>query len=538
MRDANGAIRKFRYEGCRSRCNIKGVKSRERGNREPQPRQRASESPDGACVVSLLYVPALLYLLPRSLRSSPYIDIPTFNSTNTYITQSELKPKVMVRVKNQSLIYGSDANNTEDGTGTHCVVGKVHMRLIQTMFLAIIAMAASRYAFEGMRNETQPILFRNSSKHVVTSTINVGESRDDNNNNNVNSNNETPQPTNWTAIHLAEKEKTKQNLGVLYDKLKHRFIPLDPKEEILNYKQLEEEFRPLLQERGMLIMGDSTSRMLFVILWCLLEGEFRSDVEMVEDRCVGRLVELQAKCSFSGPPCNVLANFTNETSPIHLQYVAQWVIEEMKGDVPDVYDVVRDNRDRFIFYLFPCLHQLWVPGAFEVHINTVYPACHPVPQYLFASFEKANITHSLLFGTTTAVCDSKLWTAPMIDMYLEGRKFVNRTPEAIVKMYVHDYWAPLAANYCGTLPVITSSRQDHQCDNFLFDDAGGLNCMAVCLEALAQHSLFNNNAAVKVLDIRGASEFGCEDTHDGLHYRHGLALRRQLMVLLRGMQSA
>lgn len=204
-----------------------------------------------------------------------------------------------------------------------------------------------------------------------------------------------------------------------------------------------------------------------------------------------------------------------------------------------VVDIMKGNRDRFIFYLLPCLHQVWYPGLYEVYVNTLYPSCYPSSQDLFTSIEKANPAHSFLFGTTTVVCDSKLnyWKKQIIDMYLEGKEFVNGTPKPIADIYAHHYHAPLAANYSGPIPILTPSRKNHQCDNFLFDDAGGLNCMAVSLETLAQHSLFINNSAVKVLDIRGASEFGCEDMPDGIHYVRGLPLRRQLMLLLRGMQS-
>jgi hypothetical protein len=172
----------------------------------------------------------------------------------------------------------------------------------------------------------------------------------------------------------------------------------------------------------------------------------------------------------------------------------------------------------------------------EKYIDHLYPTCFPFFPDLFTSIEKANPVHSFFVGTTTAICESKLWAKKMVDMYLEGKEFVNGTPRPLATMYRNQKTAPLAANYSGPIPVLTSSRKNHQCDNFLFDDAGGMNCVAVGLETLAQHSLFNNSA-VKVLDIRGASEFGCNDTTDGVHYIRGLSLRRQLTLLLRGMQS-
>jgi hypothetical protein len=46
------------------------------------------------------------------------------------------------------------------------------------------------------------------------------------------------------------------------------------------------------------------------------------------------------------------------------------------------------------------------------------------------------------------------------------------------------------------------------------------------------------NPAVKVLDMHGATEFGCDDTNDGRHYTRGLSLRRELTLLLRAMQDA
>ncbi|KAI2501866.1 hypothetical protein MHU86_12558 [Fragilaria crotonensis] len=381
----------------------------------------------------------------------------------------------MVHEETKSLISGSNANNTE--LATH-IIGRLNVRLIRTIFIAVIVMAAALIALEAVRNEEPPIVFRNSSIPVANSTIHASyleplvESHDDNighnidtyndtnsdtfddtnyegnndtsNDTNTNSSNTTRQPTNWTAIHLAEAEKTKQDLQVLKDKMQSRFITLDPSEEILNYRQLEEQFRPLLQARGILFMGDSTTRLLFGNLWCLMEGAYRSEAEFVENVCQERLDEMKGKCQFAGTPCRILANFTNGTTPIHLEFEVQWFVGEMEGHV---VDVIRRNRNRFIFYLMPCIHQLWLPGSMEKYVDKLYPTCYPFFPDLYTSIEKANPAHTFFFGTTTAICDSKLWAKKMVDMYLEEKEFVDGTPRPLATMYRNKHTAPLAANY-------------------------------------------------------------------------------------------
>jgi hypothetical protein len=270
-------------------------------------------------------------------------------------------------------------------------------------------------------------------------------------------------------------------------------------------------------------------------LWCLMDGAFRSDAYPVDDACQERLDELKQKCRIAGLQCDVQAMWSNETNPIHLEFQNNFFIGEMEENI---VDVIRKNRDRHIVFLMPCWHQLWLPGYFEMVTETKYPRCDSSFPDLYTSIEKANPLHSFLLGTATSACDSKreMFTK-MIDMYLEEKHFVDGSPTWILPLYAISDTNPLPANYSGPISALTPSRKNHQCDKFLSDAVGNVNCVAVGVDALLQHSLLNNSA-VKVLDMRGATEFGCNDTSDGVHYSRGLPLRRQLMILLRAMQSA
>jgi hypothetical protein len=346
-----------------------------------------------------------------------------------------------------------------------------------------------------------------------------------------------PVPINWTDIHLQEKRNTQKDLVALRHEMESRFISLKDNDEILTFQELEEEYRPLLQRRGLLIMGDSTSRILFGSLWCLIEGVFRSQGAQDKDVCGERLKSLKERCEApmaSGEQCDLIATFTNETTPLHLQFQRNWNIGKMSAGL---LKTMSNNRNRFIFYMLPCLHALWMPGGREKDIHTEYPSWNGSFQEFFNSMEEADPAHGLLVATSVTLCDRKLWEKPLVDMYLEGKEFVNGKPISILNLYKYQGRTTLPANYSGPIPVLQSFRENHTCDNALFDEAGNLKCTAVGLEVLSQHHLMKN-PAVKVLDMHGATEFGCDDTNDGRHYTRGLSLRRELTLLLRAMQDA
>jgi len=349
-----------------------------------------------------------------------------------------------------------------------------------------------------------------------------------------------PVPINWTDLHLQEKERTQKDLVELKRKMDSRFISLKENDEILTFQELEDQYRPLLQGRGLLMMGDSTTRLLFGKLWCLIEGVFRTQEDEDQDQCSPRLHKLKSRCEASmslGEQCQLTATFTNETTPINLQFQNKWEIGKI---VPELRKILSNNRDRFIFYMLPCLHALWMPGGRERTIHTEYPSWNGSFQEFFNSLEEADPAHTFFVATSVAMCESKLWEMPLVEMYLQDKHFVNGEPRDILKLYEYQGMTrrpvPLPANYSGPIPVLQSFRENHTCDNALFDEAGNLRCMAVGLDVLMQHSLMKN-PAVKVLDMHGATAFGCDDTDDGRHYTRGLSLRRELTLLLRAMQS-
>jgi hypothetical protein len=51
------------------------------------------------------------------------------------------------------------------------------------------------------------------------------------------------------------------------------FITFDPERHSLTYTELE-ALMVLMLEKGLVLVGDSTSRILFGFLWCLMEGYY------------------------------------------------------------------------------------------------------------------------------------------------------------------------------------------------------------------------------------------------------------------------
>ena len=346
---------------------------------------------------------------------------------------------------------------------------------------------------------------------------------------------EAQNPVNWTWRHIAEKQKTKRELDVLKRRFQSQIMKLKDADEILSYQELEKHFRPLLQEKGLLMVGDSTTRYLFGTLWCLMDRIFSSDGDNDWKVCHQRQKKMKAGCQTmmdNGEHCQLtIPTFANATTNLHLQFQWSWRIGKLPNNT---VNIMADNRDRFIFYMMPCLHELWTPGGREKHVPE-YPSWNSSFDDLFTSVEQANPAYAFLLGTAVAVCDSKLWDTALIKMYLEGKSFVNGEPRNEFSIYAYQGRANLSAKYSGPVPVLKSFRENHTCDNSLFDEGGVLKCTAVGLEVLSQHSLLTN-PTVKILDMHDATKDRCNDTLDGRHYIRGLALRRQLTLLLKAMQ--
>ena len=109
-------------------------------------------------------------------------------------------------------------------------------------------------------------------------------------------------------------------------------------------------------------------------------------------------------------------------------------------------------------------------------------------------------------------------------------------PSGAVAFYTHGEEVPLPVNYSGPIPIITPFRLNHTCDNSLSHEAGGLKCTSIGLDVLLQHNLMKH-PRIRVLDIHEATKDGCYDTGDGYHYGGALIVRRELTLLLKGMQS-
>lgn len=342
-------------------------------------------------------------------------------------------------------------------------------------------------------------------------------------------------PPDWMKAHLQEKVNTDIELQDLEKNFSSSFIKLDDIDVILSYRELEEQFLPLLQGGGLIMVGDSTTRVLFVTLWCLMDGLFRYGENDDERSCNKLQEELKQKCKDSnyGKECDSRATFTNATMSIHLQNLNNY---DLESTPKATLDAIRASPNRTIYFGLPCLHSLWSPGTRENAVHTDYAHWPDFFRKFYDSVEQAVTLQPLLFGTTVTLCDAKLGSEKeLIDAYLRGEEFVYGTTTRLSDAYTHGA-VNLPPKYSGPIPLFRAFRKNHSSDNALFDETGGSKCTSVGLQVLAQHNL-SKRSTTRLLDIHGVTANGCDNTPDGRHYTTGLTVRRELMLLLKAMES-
>ena len=200
-----------------------------------------------------------------------------------------------------------------------------------------------------------------------------------------------------------------------------------------------------------------------------MDGFSPSDADQDGSVCHHRQEELKKKCAAMtalGNQCKVRATFSNGTDNLYLQFRKNFHIKKIQDDI---VETMGTNRDQFIFYMVPCSHgALWIPGGRESEVLNAYPKWSSNFNDFYSSMEESYPAYSLLLGTTVTVCDSKLWERPLVEMYLQGKNFINGEPQYEFNLYTYKGGrAALPANFSGgPIPILKSFRKRPQVRQF------------------------------------------------------------------------
>lgn len=344
----------------------------------------------------------------------------------------------------------------------------------------------------------------------------------------------------WHAAHAKDAHVAAKRL----DELQTGAIALKNDDHVLSYDELEEQFTSLLQTRGLVMIGDSTVRVLYGAIWCLVEGMYKNHQSggNNEDRiCVALQERLKRKCKNAArADCDTKAAFTN-TMNASLEYIPNNYLGRLQ--FPGLMQQVNFTENKIAYAGMPCLHSLWSPGGREQGVfHGLYPQWPQLFDTLYTQLGDAvvNNNNKLLLGTTVTSCDQKAGTEQeLIQAYLADETLPLHNDKKKTKRLVDFYNVNLkpvhrlsATNFSGPIPVIRPKHASHAMDASLFDEGGAAACSVVGLESLTSTTMA---IATSVVDMHGATANGCDDTSDGHHYTRGVTLRRQLTLLLKAI---
>ena len=337
----------------------------------------------------------------------------------------------------------------------------------------------------------------------------------------------------WYDSHVERGKQIRQELIEWKQQNAGRIITLNEKEEqVPELDELANEFKALLPSWRLLFIGDSTARVLFVALWCLME-----DIEPGTAECRERQKEAKAHCQNTtiddDNACDGTALFRNgfdgTLEYAHRYHLSGTESANLTARFPDI----RTNTNRSIFVGMPCLHCLWSPGGRETDVTTTYPQWSEQFQAMYGELDTVLPPRRWSIGTPVTMVDDQLGDdGTLIDWYLHGQWFNASDSESanLIRRYNYntdDRFVP--NNYTGPIEPLVEGRADHAWDDALFDDTGGKAC--------ALHGLRAAPTDQWIVDIGQATADCPDDSRDGRHYAMGLALRRQLVLLLRMMKK-
>lgn len=311
---------------------------------------------------------------------------------------------------------------------------------------------------------------------------------------------------------------------------------------ILSYKQLKQDMIPLLS-RGLVFLGDSTTRILYGFIYCLMEGLYDDEYSIEGDkRCNDFQQSIKQKCGGMGGKvsCSLQASFQSYTN-LTLQFKANFHLGRVEGQAEEELKSSSKKNERRIYYFgVPCLHELWSPGGREQFCfsnSTDWPR-------LFTNFYNSIQTSIdsnssiVMIGTTPRLCEEKLGNElALVNAFQRRERFHSQgNRKDLIQLYNNKLpkQYKLDMNYTGPVPVLRQWRANHTYDDSMFNDNGAVQCNQQGLNALLRETRHDSFDPIYV-DMYNATIGGCNDTPDGRHF-YGRSRLRQVSLILKAFK--
>eukprot|EP00040_Diaphanoeca_grandis_P041958 m.263856 g.263856 ORF g.263856 m.263856 type:complete len:393 (-) comp52751_c0_seq1:155-1333(-) len=347
------------------------------------------------------------------------------------------------------------------------------------------------------------------------------------------------------AMSLAVAEHTAE-VKTLLRSLKG-FVGVNHAAPLMSFAELKRHLLPILRG-GLTLLGDSTTRSMFVFIQNLMNGCF----DIARDSTSGTITdgeggsatdrrkfwksraacsiddqEVKAKCNSNESACDGLRAVFTHNDDLVLEFRAHTrFIDRLDTD---------SLRTKAVYASMPCLHSLWSPGMRE---NFCGSASYAASLHLHSRdwladiAEFASAANSVMIGTTTGVCDSKRGDeGTLIRLFNRGASFGSQ-PNAAGLVASYNRGVPLDEQLPPNFDGLVPARDSQRTNTTMYNQFGALDCTLKGLLALQEASASFHPA---ILDMGAATSPACDDhwTHDGIH-RCCDPLRKQVQLLLEG----
>ena len=395
---------------------------------------------------------------------------------------------------------------------------------------------------------------------------------------------------NWSGLHEALGEQSLNQM----DSLLSALDAIREKDDQILYSgtELRKAFQKILREEGLMLIGDSTMRVLYGNLICLMDGFFDDANKKTRRECRELQKDLKERCQEEqqdGADCEKMAHFSNtdnSTEGLRLQFHPSSKLGEFTGNYQPGFGMREmdslmtklksESGSKNIYIGMPCLHSLWSPGSREKFTHPksqkdwprAWQALYADIAHLADSLEvyssnsnenqknDTTSSHTIFVGVTTALCNGKLGNEKwLIDEYLLGSPLPIPNDDESTTKLISGWNHGLQENqkiendYTGPIPLLFENiHGNHSEDENLFDEAGGAFCSCYGLKQFLDFSATKKNETITgnrtvspvrpvVVDMHSATVNGCDDTDDGRHYEYGKVFKRQLSLLLRAITT-
>lgn len=123
---------------------------------------------------------------------------------------------------------------------------------------------------------------------------------------------------NWYDVHQNEGKHALQRIeSHRKSETTNDHIEWTSSDTLPSWPDLADQLRVLTETRGLVIMGDSIARFLYVAALCLVTGMYDDDTGL-GDECNNYQAKLKQQCNGKASPCNASATSPNSTRKLGL----------------------------------------------------------------------------------------------------------------------------------------------------------------------------------------------------------------------------